>query len=118
DQRIPADVTSARHFDSWWKKARHAEPDLLTFTPAQVRSPAAGQVSPEDDPDAWRGLPLSYEFAPGEVDDGVSVDVPLTALNQASGDELGGQVPGLREELVTELIRSLPKHLRTAFVPA
>jgi ATP-dependent RNA helicase HrpA len=118
DQRVPADVTSARHFDSWWKKARHAEPNLLALTTAELRGPAADQVSPGDYPDSWQGLPLSYEFAPGEPDDGVSVDVPLTALNQASGDELGWQVPGLREELVTELIRSLPKHLRTAFVPA
>jgi ATP-dependent helicase HrpA len=118
DQRIPADVTSARHFDSWWKQARRSHPDLLTFTPADLAGPAAGLVSADDYPDSWGGLPLSYEFAPGEPDDGVSVDIPLTALNQASGEELGWQVPGLREELVTELIRSLPKHLRTAFVPA
>jgi ATP-dependent helicase HrpA len=118
DQRIPADVTSARHFDSWWKKARRSEPDLLTFTPADLAGPAAGQVDAEEYPDSWHGLPLSYEFAPGEPADGVSVDIPLASLNQASGEELGWQVPGLRQELVTELIRSLPKHLRTAFVPA
>jgi ATP-dependent helicase HrpA len=118
DRRIPANVTSARHFDAWWKKARSAEPGLLTFAVADLVGPAAPQVSPADYPSSWGELPLSYEFAPGEPDDGVSVDIPLARLNQVTGAELGWQVPGLREELVTELIRSLPKQLRTAFVPA
>jgi ATP-dependent helicase HrpA len=48
----------------------------------------------------------------------VTVDLPLATLNQVSGEEFGWQVPGLREELVTELIRSLPKQLRRNFVPA
>ncbi len=118
DRRIPATVTSARHFDTWWKKARAAHPDLLTFTPADLVGPAADLVQPDDYPSTWGELPLSYEFAPGEPDDGVTVDIPLATLNQVNGRELGWQVPGLREELITELIRSLPKHLRTLFVPA
>jgi ATP-dependent helicase HrpA len=48
----------------------------------------------------------------------VTAEIPLAALSQVSGEELGWQVPGRREELVTELIRSLPKDLRRAFVPA
>jgi len=119
DQRIPKDVTSARHFDAWWKKARAQSPDLLTFTHADLVSPAADEIDPADYPSSWGGeLPLSYEFAPGEPGDGVRADVPLAALGQVSGEELGWQVPGLREELVTELIRSLPKELRRLFVPA
>jgi len=118
DQRIPKDVTSARHFDTWWKKARVESPDLLTFTPADLEGPAASQIRLADYPSQWGELPLSYEFAPGELDDGVRVDIPLAELNQVSGEELSWQVPGLREELVTELIRSLPKDLRRAFVPA
>jgi len=119
DRRIPKDVTSARHFDAWWKKARAETPDLLTFTRADLVAPAAEQITAADYPRAWEGeLPLSYQFAPGEPDDGVTVDIPLTALGQANAEEFGWQVPGLREELVTELIRSLPKELRRAFVPA
>jgi ATP-dependent helicase HrpA len=118
DQRIPQDVTSARHFDAWWKKTRAHSPDLLTFTPADLVGPAADQVRAGDYPAAWDGLPLTYEFAPGEPGDGVTVDIPLSALNQVRGAELGWQVPGRREELVTELIRSLPKDLRREFVPA
>jgi ATP-dependent helicase HrpA len=118
DRRIPEDVTSARHFDTWWKRARAQNPGLLTFTPADLAGPAADEVTAADYPATWDGLPLSYEFAPGEPDDGVTVDIPLTALGRVNGDELGWQVPGRREELVTELIRSLPKDLRRAFVPA
>jgi ATP-dependent helicase HrpA len=121
DRRIPRDVTSARHFDAWWKKARAETPDLLTFTPADLVGPAAEQVTAADYPRAWGRegeLALSYEFAPGDPDDGVTVDIPLTTLGQVNGEEVGWQVPGLRAELVTELIRSLPKELRRAFVPA
>ena len=117
DKRIPATVTSARHFDTWWKKQRAANPGLLTFTAADLAGPAADAISPDDYPAAWGELPLSYEFAPGEPDDGVTADIPLAALNQVRAEELGWLVPGLREELVTELIRSLPKRLRTTFVP-
>jgi ATP-dependent helicase HrpA len=118
DRRIPATVTSARHFDTWWKKQRTADPGLLTFSAEDLAGPAAGEIRPGDYPQAWGELPLSYEFAPGEPDDGVTADIPLAALNQVRAEDLGWQVPGLREELVTELIRSLPKQLRTAFVPA
>src|SRR5487761_1318872 len=118
DKRIPADVTSARHFDTWWKKARAADPGLLDFTPDDLVGPAAEAIQPADYPGTWDDLSLSYEFAPGQPDDGVTADIPLAVLNQVHADELGWQVPGLREELGTELIRSLPKQLRTAFVPA
>ena len=118
DRRIPKDVTSARHFDTWWKKERAQTPDLLTFTPADLVGLDGDDFGPADYPATWDGLPLSYEFAPGEPEDGVTAEIPLAALSQLSGEELGWQVPGRREELVTELIRSLPKDLRRAFVPA
>lgn len=119
DARVPADVVSARHFDAWWKKQRHITPDLLTFTRddlLRTEDAAAGQ------PDAWRAgdlaLPLSYRFEPGAEDDGVTVHVPVEVLARLGGDEFAWQVPALREELITALIRSLPKALRRNFVPA
>jgi ATP-dependent helicase HrpA len=118
DQRIPAEVTSARHFDTWWKKARADDPGRLTLTPADLAGPAADEVRADDYPGSWDGLPLSYEFAPGEPRDGITVDIPLASLTQVSEEDFGWQVPGRREELVTELIRSLPKELRRSFVPA
>ena len=118
DRRIPATVTSARHFDSWWKKARAADPELLDLRLDDLLGAAAEEAGPAAYPVRWGELPVSYEFAPGQPDDGVTVDIPLARLNQVGEEEFGWQVPGLREELVTELIRSLPKQLRTMFVPA
>ncbi|GAA3156770.1 ATP-dependent RNA helicase HrpA [Blastococcus jejuensis] len=127
DARVPADVVSTRHFDRWWKAARRDRPDLLTFTPEMLtNAAAAGQVRVEDYPDEVRlsqglTLPLSYAFAPGTAEDGVTVDVPLAVLDgvaaQTSGESLAFTVPGLREELVTALLRTLPKQLRRALVP-
>ena len=118
DTRIPADVVSARHFDGWWKKARHQTPDLLTFTRDDLlRSEDAATISRQ-----WRAgdlsLPLTYRFEPGAADDGLTVHVPVDVLARLGGDEFAWQVPALREELVTALIRSLPKDLRRNFVPA
>jgi ATP-dependent helicase HrpA len=127
DARIPADVVSTRHFDRWWKGARREQPDLLTFPPEVLtNAAAAGQVRVEDFPDEvplTQGLtlPLSYAFAPGTPTDGVTVDVPLAVLDtvaeRTSGESLAFTVPGLREELVTALLRTLPKQLRRALVP-
>jgi ATP-dependent helicase HrpA len=122
DRRVPADVVSARHFDAWWKQARRDQPDLLSFRTSMLVSDAASQVSERDYPDAWRlrdlSLPLTYQFEPGAAADGVTVHIPLPVLNEVSADAFEWQVPGLRAELVTALIRSLPKPLRRNFVPA
>src|SRR5205814_8663793 len=61
DRRIPASVTSARHFDAWWKRARSAQPELLTLSADDLAGPAAGQVRPADYPGTWGELPLWYE---------------------------------------------------------
>jgi ATP-dependent helicase HrpA len=125
DARIPADVVSAQHFDTWWKQARRTDPGLLTFKPGDLLSEDAAQVSTESYPDVWtsqspgvKALPLSYAFEPGSDTDGVTVDIPLSRLNQVNPAEFSWQVPGLRQELVTEMIRSLPKSLRRDLVPA
>ncbi|MEE2855135.1 MAG: ATP-dependent RNA helicase HrpA [Actinomycetota bacterium] len=120
DARIPADVVSTRHFDAWWKKQRHKTPDLLTFTRADLLR--TDDTAGRDRPNTWRtgdvALPLTYRFEPGAADDGVTVHVPIDVLARLGGDEFAWQVPALREELVTALIRSLPKDLRRNFVPA
>ena len=120
DVRVPADVVSAQHFNAWWRKQRHVTPDLLTLTREDLlRTPDTADA---DRPDAWEAgdvdLPLSYRFEPGATDDGVTVHVPIDVLARLGGDEFAWQVPALREELVTALIRSLPKDLRRNFVPA
>ncbi|MDT4914580.1 MAG: ATP-dependent helicase HrpA [Pseudonocardiales bacterium] len=118
DTRVPAVAVSAKHFDAWWKKARHKTPDLLTMTRDDLLRRDDADV---EQPDMWRAgdlaLPVSYRFEPGAEDDGVTVHVPVDVLARLGGGEFGWQVPALREELVTALIRSLPKDLRRNFVP-
>ena len=118
DARIPPEAVSARHFDAWWKKQRHKTPDLLTFT----RDELLRTEQSDEHPDTWRtedlALPLTYRFEPGAADDGVTVHIPVEVLTRIGGDGFAWQVPALREELVTALIKSLPKDLRRNFVPA
>ena len=122
EQRVPAEVVSARHFDAWWKKARRETPDLLTFDPAMLVRDDAARVDADDYPDTWRqddlSLALTYQFEPGSAADGVTVHVPLAVLNRLRPDGFDWQVPGLRLDLVTALVKSLPKDLRRHFVPA
>ena len=119
DARIPREVVSGAHFDRWWKDARRRDPALLTFT----RELLVGEVGIDPDalPAEWRqgdiALPLTYHFEPGSEVDGVTVNVPLAALPRLRADGFDWLVPGLREELVIALIRSLPKQLRRPLVP-
>jgi len=120
DQRVPAAVVSARHFDSWWKQARHETPDLLTFTRELVLA-GDTKIDTDDYPAVWRSgdleLPLTYQFEPGTDADGVTVHVPVSVLGRVAPSGFGQQVPGLRLEMVIALIRSLPKAIRKNFVP-
>ncbi|MEV4756605.1 ATP-dependent RNA helicase HrpA [Micromonospora sp. NPDC049559] len=121
DQRIPAEVSSGRHFDAWWKRTRREQPELLTFTRELLVNQGRGGVDEADYPDTWHSdglaLPLTYRFEPGDAADGVTVDIPLPMLNRVDPEGFDWQVPGLREEVVVALIRSLPKAVRRNFVP-
>ena len=124
DARVGPEVVSGAHFDQWWKQERRSQPDLLTFDPAMLTHDTAGQVCEADYPEEWDSgedgltFPISYHFEPGADDDGLTIDVPVATLNRVEADDFSWNVPGLREELVTSLIRSLPKSLRVYFVPA
>jgi ATP-dependent helicase HrpA len=125
DARVGAEVVSGAHFDQWWKKARQRDPELLTFDPSMLTHDTAAEVRATDYPEQWRAaegegltFSISYHFEPGAADDGLTIEVPVATLNRVGPADFSWNVPGLREELVTALIRSLPKNLRTAFVPA
>ncbi|MGY4644558.1 ATP-dependent helicase HrpA [Cellulomonas sp. URHB0016] len=122
DERVPDDVVSARHFDQWWKTARRTHPDLLTFTRELIVGGDAHAIDESAFPSQWLqgdlSLPLTYQFQPGTEADGVTVHIPLTALARLTPDGFGWMVPGVREELVTATIRSLPKPVRVQLVPA
>ncbi|MEV8391878.1 MULTISPECIES: ATP-dependent RNA helicase HrpA [unclassified Streptomyces] len=122
DRRVPDEVVSGAHFDSWWKKRRREEPELLDFERSMLINEKAGSVTKDDYPDSWRQGPLkfrvTYQFEPGTDADGVTVHVPLQVLNQITSEGFDWQIPGLREQVVMELIRSLPKPVRRHYVPA
>ncbi|WP_055701075.1 MULTISPECIES: ATP-dependent RNA helicase HrpA [Streptomyces] len=122
DQRVPEHVVSGAHFDSWWKKKQREEPELLDFERSMLINEKAGDVSKDDYPDSWRQGQLkfrvTYQFEPGADADGVTVHIPLQVLNQVTDEGFDWQIPGLREDVVVELIRSLPKPIRRNYVPA
>lgn len=123
DARIPEGIVSGAHFDRWWRDERRKRASLLTFDPAMLTHDAADEVTEADYPEQWSvggGLtfPISYHFEPGATDDGLTIDIPVSTLNRVDDDDFSWIVPGLREELVVELIRGLPKALRVNFVPA
>ncbi len=120
DERGPAGVGGGAEFDRWWRDERRRRPDLLTMTREHL---AAGDgVDARGFPDAWRHgdlvLALTYTFEPGHEHDGVTVHVPVTALGAVRPIGFEWLVPGLRSELVTALVRSLPKDVRRELVPA
>jgi ATP-dependent helicase HrpA len=128
DARIGPDVVSERHFDKWWKDARRENPDLLDYDKSLLLSEGADDLDQSAYPKTWlhKGfeLPLTYEFhpvAPGSApdpSDGVTAEVPVLFLNQLDDAPFRWLIPGQRVELVTALIKSLPKQVRKNFVPA
>lgn len=128
DARVGKDVVSERHFDKWWKEARQQDPALLDFDQSLLLSDDADALDESAYPKTWlhKGfeLPLSYEFhpvAPGSPpnpSDGVTAEVPVLFLNQLDDAAFRWLIPGQRVELVTALIKSLPKQVRKNFVPA
>jgi ATP-dependent helicase HrpA len=127
DARIGQDVVSERHFDKWWKEARQKSPDLLDYDKSLLLSDDADldeAAYPKTLLHKGFELPLSYEFhpvAPGSPpnpSDGVTAEVPVLFLNQLDDAAFRWLIPGQRVELVTALIKSLPKQIRKNFIPA
>ena len=121
--RIPADVFSTRTFEGWWREARTVDPDLLTMRREDLLGEEeSGDLDESLFPHEWawgdHKLALHYRFEPGHPDDGVSVDVPASVLPALRPDPFTWQVPGLRTELATALIKTLPKAVRRNVVPA
>ncbi len=119
-ERIPREVVSGAHFDRWWRDARRRTPDLLTF-PRELLVSEDAALDAAGRPERWRQgdleLRLSYRFEPGAAHDGVTVHVPLRTLPQLRAEGFEWLVPAFRPELLTALIRSLPKELRKRLVP-
>jgi len=119
DARIPAGIVSVAHFDTWWRSQRRVDEHWLDLTLDDL---VVGEADAGGFPSHWQvgelDLPVDYTFDPGSGRDGVTVTVPLAALNRVTPEPFTWQVPGLREELATALLRGLPKQWRTQLVPA
>ncbi len=121
DSRIPVHVTSAAAFDKWWREARKNTPELLNLSVALL-APELDDLDRDLYPDIWpQGeweLPLTYQLAPGTDNDGITVHIPIDLLGRVVPNGFDWLVPGMRDELITATIRSLPKPIRVQLVPA
>ena len=122
DALIPEDVCTSSSFESWRAQYESEYPRGLFFAREQLLADDTVDVSVRDYPDQieMNGmvLPLRYHFAPGEDDDGVTLVCPVEVLNRVSAARCEWLVPGMLEEKIALLIKSLPKNLRRNFVPA
>jgi ATP-dependent helicase HrpA len=120
DARIPAEVVSTRSFEGWWRKAERETPNLLTMTREDLLPQETDKRI--DLPSQWmfgeQTYKLEYKYHPGEIEDGLTVLIPLPDLPNTVRDAFDWLVPELRTELIAELIRTLPKNIRKYVVPA
>ncbi|MEO8170650.1 MAG: DUF3418 domain-containing protein, partial [Oxalobacteraceae bacterium] len=121
DQIIPADVCNGISFEKWHKDATAQNPKLLYLNKDDLmRHEAAGittDLFPKKMTVAGVDMLLTYHFEPGSPRDGVTLAVPLYALNQVSADRSDWLVPGMLKEKVHLLLKSLPQKLRRYCVP-
>ncbi|MBL0028413.1 MAG: ATP-dependent RNA helicase HrpA [Rhodanobacteraceae bacterium] len=121
-ERLPPGMADGRSFEAWYKAARRDEPRLLFMEKDLLLRKDAGAGMDVQYPAhlEMNGVkfPLHYRFEPGAADDGVTLEVPLMALNQVDAERTEWLVPGLLPEKLVALIKSLPKTLRRRFVPA
>ncbi|WP_371875693.1 ATP-dependent RNA helicase HrpA [Duganella dendranthematis] len=121
DKLLPADVVNGAGFEKWHKDVTAQEPKLLFLNRDELmRHEAAGVTTdlfPKKMSVSGLELALTYHFEPGSVRDGVTLAVPLYALNQLSRERCEWLVPGMLKEKVHLLLKSLPQKLRRHCVP-
>jgi ATP-dependent helicase HrpA len=120
DTRVPAGMHNGAAFEKWRREAERNNPKLLFLERENLLS-GDKQASARDFPPGieFNGVrfALTYRFDPGTPDDGVTLEAPLAALNQIPVQACEWLVPGLLEEKITALIKSLPQSIRRNFVP-
>jgi len=120
--KLPETIICQRSFLAWWKNTKQQNGALLNFTEAFLLNENSSEISKKEYPDTWQQgaltLPLKYHFTPGDIDDGISVVIPVAMLNQVQTVGFEWLIPALRYDLVVALIKALPKSLRRNFVPA
>ncbi|MDR2240913.1 MAG: ATP-dependent RNA helicase HrpA [Zoogloeaceae bacterium] len=121
DAQIPAEVIDVAGFERWRKQAEALEPKRLYLTREQLmRHDAAGVTSERFPPQMTihgQHYPLGYHFEPGVEDDGVTLTVPVAALNQVPAARCEWLVPGLLEQKAAQFVRTLPQKYRHRLQP-
>jgi ATP-dependent helicase HrpA len=122
DKKIPKEINSRAAFLKWYKVQKQQNKQFLHMSREALMQHGASHITEFDYPDTWQQgnliLPLSYHFDPGQAVDGVAVQIPLALLNQVQEQGFDWHIPAFRHELISGLIKSLPKSLRRNFVPA
>ena len=120
-ERLPEEVSGIAALSAWLRRADDAAVERLTMTERDLLAREAVVASDADFPSVLRvgglELPLKYRFAPGEVDDGVSVRVDVGVLPHLRQGPLDWLVPGFLEQKCVELMKGLPKSLRRRLAP-
>jgi len=121
DAKLPADIVDLASFESWRKPAEKVEPKLLHLSREQLMRHEAEGITTERFPAQMtvlgQKLKLSYLHQPGEADDGVTLAVPLAMLNQIPANRCEWLVPGLLEEKVAALMKTVPQKHRHRLQP-
>jgi len=120
ESRIPKEIRSRDELKSWLKKEVDLDDQLRLEKADLMRHEAAGITVDRYPKNMMVGgvdLSLTYHFEPGSPKDGVTLVVPLTQLNQVDGRRCEWLVPGMCEEKVLFLLKSLPQKLRRHCVP-
>ncbi len=121
DQKLPESVVSGITLDQWRKKAEREKPKLLFLTKEDLTREQEGQVNEWDYPDHKKvgnlTIALHYRFEPGHEEDGVTAIIPVHQLNQMRNEPFDWLVPGMLQEKVIALLKTLPKPIRKHFVP-
>lgn len=122
DSKLPADITDGPRFEKWRKEAEKTTPRLLFLSKSDLLTDTNTAPEQSEFPDKLKigtmEVNVEYNLQPGTDQDGVTISVPPEGLNQLSAENLAWVVPGLLEEKIAALIKTLPKSLRILFVPA
>ncbi|MGY4829300.1 ATP-dependent RNA helicase HrpA [Sphaerotilaceae bacterium SBD11-9] len=121
DQQLPADVCSGASLERWYRDEVKRQPKLLQLTRDELMRHEAAGITTAAFPKTLRlgGIDCvaSYLHEPGDPKDGVTVTVPLFALNQVNDERCEWLVPGMLKDKVLALVKSLHQRPRSRLVP-
>ena len=121
DQQLPPDVCSGASCEAWYKTEVSRQPQLLLLTQDELMRHEAAGITTLAFPKTLRlggvDCAVTYLHEPGDAKDGVTVDVPLFALNQVNEERCEWLVPGMLKDKVQALIKTLHQRPRSRLVP-